>query len=259
MAAITQLAAMAACPETRCADRTGTSPAAHVLISRSPRRPQFLAPGAGLAALLVGTVRPNVRWADPVPRGLGGVVAVLSTLRLERKARTTPPRLPSTFAADGEAIAAEGAARILQQHRGSSDIKAMAQAIVADHRTRKAAIPGIGHPIHKPIDPRTPRLFQLAKEQGYYGTACELMLAIAAEAEHSTGKSLPVNATGAIAAIATELGLDWRMCRGIAVMGRAIGLVGHIAEEIRNPVATEIWQRLDDEVGQAHLHLPNLG
>nr|WP_249262934.1 hypothetical protein [Ralstonia pickettii] len=38
--------------------------------------------GAGLAALLVGTVRPNVRWADPVPRGLGGVVAVLSTLRL---------------------------------------------------------------------------------------------------------------------------------------------------------------------------------
>ena len=56
-----------------------------------------------------------------------------------------------------------------------------------------------------------------------------------------------------IAAIATELGLDWRMCRGIAVMGRAIGLVGHIAEEIRNPLATEIWQRLDDEVGQAHL------
>ena len=154
---------------------------------------------------------------------------------------------------------AEGAARILQQHRGSGDIKAVAQAIVADHRTRKAAIPGIGHPIHKPIDPRTPRLFQLAKEQGYYGTACELMLAIAAEAEHSTGKSLPVNATGAIAAIATELGLDWRMCRGIAVMGRAIGLVGHIAEEIRNPVATEIWQRLDDEVGQAHSHLPNLG
>ncbi len=149
---------------------------------------------------------------------------------------------------------AEGAARILQQHRGSSDIKAMAQAIVADHRARKAAIPGIGHPIHKPIDPRTPRLFQLAKEQGYYGAACELMLAIAAEAEHSTGKSLPVNATGAIAAIATELGLDWRMCRGIAVMGRAIGLVGHIAEEIRNPVATEIWQRLDDEVGQAHLN-----
>ena len=38
--------------------------------------------GAGLAALLVGTVRPNVRWADPVARGLGGVVAVLSTLRL---------------------------------------------------------------------------------------------------------------------------------------------------------------------------------
>lgn len=34
---------------------------------------------------------------------------VLATLRLERRARTAPPRLPSTFAEDAEAIAAEAA------------------------------------------------------------------------------------------------------------------------------------------------------
>ncbi len=32
------------------------------------------------------------------------------------------------------------------------------------------------------------------------------------------------------------------------MIGRAIGLVGHIAEEMRNPVAREIWERTEHEV-----------
>jgi citrate synthase len=149
----------------------------------------------------------------------------------------------------------EGSARIMQQAlAGTSkpELKRIAADIVADFRARKAAIPGIGHPIHKPIDPRTPRLFQLARENGYYGDYCELIQMIAAEAERASGKVLPVNATGAIGAIASELGLDWRICRGIAVMGRAVGLVGHIAEEIRNPIAAQIWEDIDAEAS-AHL------
>ncbi|CAJ0814603.1 diguanylate cyclase domain-containing protein [Ralstonia flaminis] len=38
--------------------------------------------GGGLAALLVGTLRPNNRWADRAARLAGGAVAVLCTLRL---------------------------------------------------------------------------------------------------------------------------------------------------------------------------------
>ena len=149
----------------------------------------------------------------------------------------------------------EGSARIMQQALAGvdkPDLKKVAASIVADFRARKAAIPGIGHPIHKPIDPRSPRLFQLARDNGYYGSYCELIQLIAAEAERASGKVLPVNATGAIGAIASELGLDWRICRGIAVMGRAVGLVGHVAEEIRNPIAQEVWRRLDEETS-AHL------
>jgi len=145
---------------------------------------------------------------------------------------------------------AEGSARIMQEAlKGDDkpDLKDIAARIVADFRARKTAIPGIGHPIHKPIDPRTPRLFQLARENGYYGRYCELIQMIAAEAERVSGRTLPVNATGAIGAVASELGFDWRICRGIAVMGRAIGLVGHIAEEIRNPIAKEMWERLEHE------------
>ena len=48
-------------------------------------------------------------------------------------------------------------------------------------------------------------------------------------------------------AILCELAIDWRLARGIAVMGRAVGLVGHIAEELRNPIAKEIYERIEDE------------
>jgi citrate synthase len=148
---------------------------------------------------------------------------------------------------------AEGSARLLQQALtgvSERDLPAIAARIVFQFRADKTPIPGLGHPLHKPIDPRTPRLFALARENGYYGDYCELMQLVATEAERASGKQLPVNATGAIGAIASELGLDWRICRGIAVMGRAIGLVGHVAEEIRNPIAKQIWDLVEDSARQ---------
>src|SRR6218665_981500 len=67
-----------------------------------------------------------------------------------------------------------GAARMLSQAiaAGSAPTQApdvLARAIVADHRSRKEIVPGLGHPLHKPIDPRTPRLFQIAAENGLSG------------------------------------------------------------------------------------------
>ena len=123
---------------------------------------------------------------------------------------------------------------------------ALALEAVKQARAAKKFVPGIGHPVHKPIDPRTPRLFGIAAETGFAGRYVDLIQRISAEAERTFGKSLPVNATGAMGAIASELGLDWRLCRGIAVMGRAVGLVGHLAEEIRNPIARPIWEWVED-------------
>ncbi len=148
---------------------------------------------------------------------------------------------------------AEGAARILQEalpsNKDKSDLPALAQQIVANHIESKRTIPGIGHNLHKPVDPRAPRLFQLAKESEISGRYVELMQLISVEAERALGKPgiLPVNATGALGALACELDIPWRLCRGLAVIGRAIGLVGHIAEELRNPIGREIWERTEEE------------
>ncbi|WP_033459855.1 citryl-CoA lyase [Bordetella bronchiseptica] len=154
---------------------------------------------------------------------------------------------------------AEGAARLLQEALplGSGqalDIDATAQRIVAEQRAARQMLPGIGHPVHKPVDPRTTALFALAERTGFHGRYVALMQAISAQAEKALGKPgvLPVNATGALAALASELGIAWQLCRGIAVIGRAVGLVGHIAEELRNPIAERLWVRTDAEVS-AHL------
>jgi citrate synthase len=128
----------------------------------------------------------------------------------------------------------EGVARLLSEAVSSNK---NAKAIVAENKR----VPGLGHPIHKPVDPRTVRLFEIARETGFYGKYCKLMEAIAGE------KNITLNATGAIGALACELGLDWRIVKGLGVMARAIGLVGHILEETRQPMATEIWDRVEEE------------
>ena len=145
----------------------------------------------------------------------------------------------------------DGAARIVQQaladEGADADLTALAARIVREHRERKQPIPGLGHPIHKPVDPRSVRLFALAQERGLSGRYVQLMQLIGGEAERQSGRQLPVNVTGAIGAIASELGLPWQICRGLGLMARSIGLVAHVLEEMHEPMAAEIWRRVDDE------------
>jgi len=150
----------------------------------------------------------------------------------------------------------EGTARMLYEvlppGTKGADLERIARDTVAGFRARGQIVPGLGHPLHKPVDPRAPRLFQIAKDNGFFGDYIRLEQLICAEAERASGKMLPVNATGAIGAICCELGLPWKIVRGIGVFARAIGLVGHILEESNNPIAVEIWQRVEDE---ATLHI----
>src|SRR6267142_3620443 len=129
----------------------------------------------------------------------------------------------------------EGVARMLSENQDIAKMK---------------RVPGLGHPIHKPVDPRSVRLFEIARETGFYGKYCKLMEDIARE------KKLVLNATGAIGALACELGLDWRAVRGLGVMARAVGLVGHLLEEAREPMAEEVWYRIEEEAS-SHLKPKN--
>jgi citrate synthase len=124
--------------------------------------------------------------------------------------------------------------------------KMLSETTDVDKLLENKRIPGLGHPLHKPVDPRTRRLFEIARETGHYGKYCKAM------EELSSIKKLTLNATGAIGALSCELGLDWKAVRGIGVMARAIGLVGHLLEEARNPIALEMWERMEEEAS-SHL------
>jgi citrate synthase len=147
----------------------------------------------------------------------------------------------------------EGAARLLSDSlradysEGSHDVRQLASRIVSDHKERRAVIPGLGHPIHKPADPRTTRLFSIAQETGFHGRYVELVSAISDEATLHFSKPMPVNATGAIGALCCEMGLECRIARAIGVMARAVGLIGHILEDARQPMAVALWKRAEDE------------
>ena len=145
----------------------------------------------------------------------------------------------------------EGAARMLVEAlpnpRTRIALPQVAERIVAARRAAGGPIPGLGHPIHTPVDPRVPRLFALARANGFGGPYIRLMQLIARRAAKAYGRPLPINATGAIGAICCEMKLPWQACRGLGVMARAVGLVGHVLEESRRPMAREVWHRIEDE------------
>jgi citrate synthase len=154
----------------------------------------------------------------------------------------------------------DNAARMLQEaipdKANPGDVAMLAQEIVTSFRSRKEIIPGVGHPFHKPLDPRTGALFRVAKQTGYYGPYAELMTEIGAEAERQTKRVLPVNVTAAMAAVASQMGIPWQVCRGLAVAARAVGLVGHVIEEMRRPMADELYLRIEHEASE---HLVSKG
>jgi citrate synthase len=143
------------------------------------------------------------------------------------------------------------AARMLQEalagEPADADLSSIAARVVSERLASKRLVAGLGHPVHTAGDPRVPALFKVAEENGFAGRFVRLMELIGEEARRATGKPLPVNATGAIGAIASELEIPWRVTRGLAVMARAIGLVAHLQEELEEPLATEIWTRVEEE------------
>lgn len=125
----------------------------------------------------------------------------------------------------------DGCGKILEKGiREGGDAAAYCKSVVDQHRSERRAVPGLGHPVHKPDDPRTPRLFEIARLNGVNGRYIDLLQTLAAAADEAYGRHLTINATGAIAALLLEIGLPVSAMRGVAVTSRCGGLVAQLAE-----------------------------
>jgi citrate synthase len=121
----------------------------------------------------------------------------------------------------------------------------VARRVVADTKAAGRFVPGLGHPVHKQRDPRTPRLFELAREHEVYGSHLALFAAIGRVAEEVLGRHLPLNGAGVCGAVLADIDFPIGLARGAAILARCAGLLGQLAEELDDPIAMDIYMDID--------------
>jgi citrate synthase len=147
-----------------------------------------------------------------------------------------------------DALATGGASGALDD----AHLTRIAEAAVDARRSAGERVPGLGHPVHKDVDPRTPRLYAIAQENGLLGPHLRLLEKVAEVNEERSGKRLPVNGAGAGGAALVDLGLPPSSARGIVLIARTAGLVAHLVEEADQPVGMPLWLEVERRAGESH-------
>jgi len=128
---------------------------------------------------------------------------------------------------------------------GSDEWDAIALELVRSTKASGKFVPGLGHPVHKDGDPRTPKLMAMAREHDQFGNHLELFDAIGRVHSEILGRTLPLNGAGVCGAVLADAGLPMGVMRGFALLARCAGLLGHIAEELEDPVANDMYMTID--------------
>lgn len=132
--------------------------------------------------------------------------------------------------------AIEQSAKIMQEWATKlNDDASNADQVAADLavwlKENKKRMPGYGHRLHT-ADPRTAKLFEIAGQHGYSGKHIKLCLALKDAIARQLGKELPINVDGAIAAVISDMGFDWKLGKGFFIISRVPGLIAHAYEEM---------------------------
>jgi citrate synthase len=115
-------------------------------------------------------------------------------------------------------------------------------------REKGKFVPGLGHPVHKQGDPRTPVLMQLARDNGTFGPHLSLFESIGRVHSQVLGKTLPLNGAGVCGAVLADVGIPMGVMRGVALLARCAGLLGHLVEEQTHPVGIDIYMNVDRNI-----------
>jgi citrate synthase len=143
----------------------------------------------------------------------------------------------------------EGCAQMLEEIIAAPEgMDARAAAIAQRQHAAKKPVHGFGHPHHKPDDPRSPRMLALVEAEGLPGLHVNALRALGRQVDATYGRHLTINATGASAALLGEIGIPQKVMRGVAVVSRSAGLVGHILEEQGKPSAAYIWETVAEAI-----------
>ena len=133
---------------------------------------------------------------------------------------------------------AEACGRFLTEARARVDAEGDGAlvAMVAAIRRDGGKLPGFGHPLHKPVDPRAERILALADARGVAGVHCRLARATAPAVAEAWGKPLTLNVSMAIAAVLLDIDFPPAMLKAIPILARTASLLAHLAEEQERPI-----------------------
>ena len=127
---------------------------------------------------------------------------------------------------------AEACARLLEQANTGKD----PEELVNEIRASGGRVPGFGHPVHRPLDPRAERILELADERGVTGPYITLARTFRETVAKAYGKPLTMNVSMPIAAVMLDLGFPAATVKAVPILARTAGLLAHLAEEQREPV-----------------------
>jgi citrate synthase len=133
------------------------------------------------------------------------------------------------------------AAQGLTNESTDEEVAARTQEFVRKRRAARQPMHGLGHNIHIDGDPRIPALRRVSERCGYYDIHWRLLLAMDDATSGVYSRRLPANTAGAVGAMILAMGLPLHMARGLALIGRCAGLLGHLIEEEQHPTGQELW------------------
>ena len=143
----------------------------------------------------------------------------------------------------------ENCARLLDRILAATDPDAEALEIARHYKGLKSPVPGFGHHLHKPVDPRAYKLLELGRaEPELAGDKLRALESLSKAVDSVASRPITLNATGAVAALLGEIGVPTNVMRGFAVISRAAGLVAHIVEEQNSPSGRFIWDTVEHAI-----------
>jgi citrate synthase len=134
----------------------------------------------------------------------------------------------------------EECARLLERGQqkvaAGGDPAAVADELASGVRAAGGRLPGFGHPVHRPVDPRAERILELADVRGVSGAHVLLARRLRDAAASAWGRPLTMNVAMPIAAVMLDLGFPSAVVKAVPILARTAGLLAHLAEEREQPV-----------------------
>jgi citrate synthase len=117
-----------------------------------------------------------------------------------------------------------------------SSVEATAEKLLRGYKQQKKPVPGYGHPLHKGNDPRAERLLAIARELGVAGIHCEIAKTVEGLIPEIIGRPLVMNVSSAIPCVLLDAGYPLLALKGVPLLARTAGLIGHLLEEQTRPI-----------------------